>query len=210
VRPSQEGIVQHFQSIAGVTALPLMLYDIPARTGVGMELETIVRLAADPQFIALKQCGGGLAFTAELLQAGQLKILCGDDAALFCSLCLGAHGAISAAAHIRPDLYVRLFHLVQGGQLEQAGRLFAALLPMIRLLFSEPNPGPVKAALAQLGLLHDELRLPMMSMSTAGQTRLAAVLEQVMALPHESAYAGDKASQSSLNFLPPRAIWELA
>ena len=92
-------------------------------------------------------------------------------------------GAISAAAHIRPDLFVQVFQLVQAGQIEQARTLFNALLPLIKLLFSEPNPAPVKAALALQGHIQEELRLPMLPMSSEGKDKLMIMLDQVMALP---------------------------
>jgi 4-hydroxy-tetrahydrodipicolinate synthase len=183
VCPSQQGILLHFQAISAATDRSIILYNIPARTGVNMEQATVMALAADPNFVAIKQCGGNISRIADLLNQTSLKVLCGDDALIFATLCLGGHGAISAAAHIRPDLYVRIFDLVRAGKIEQARATFNALLPLIQHLFSEPNPGPVKAALALQGRIHGELRLPMMAISQTGKDKLAAILERVMALP---------------------------
>lgn len=183
VCPSQEGILAHFREVASATDLPVILYNIPARTGVTIEQATFMALAQDSRFVAVKQCGGNQAQLMDLISESGLKVLCGDDTAIFTTLCLGGHGAISAAAHVRPDLYVRLYDLVGAGDLAEARALFYALLPLIRLLFSEPNPGPVKAALARQGRIRDELRLPMTPMSGPGRDRLACVLDQVMALP---------------------------
>lgn len=183
VRPSQEGIRLHFEAVAAAAHSPVVLYNIPARTGVNIEPATVIALARQPNIVAIKECGGSLAQTTELIHHSDLKILCGDDAMLFSTLCLGAHGAISAAAHIRPDLFVRLFELVRAGQIERARALFKQLLPVIQLLFSEPNPGPVKAALALQGHILDELRLPMTPMSAVGRVKLARALDELMALP---------------------------
>ena len=96
---------------------------------------------------------------------------------------MGGHGAMSAAAQVRPDLYAQLYHLVRQGRHGAAGALFKTMLPVIRLLFAEPNPAPVKAALAMQGKVRDELRLPMTPMSAAGQHKLAEALEPLMELP---------------------------
>jgi len=183
IRPSQQGVLMHFQALAAATERPIILYDIPARTGVDLTLATVLKLAADPQFVAIKKCGGHWSQMAELINQTSLKVLSGDDDSLFATLCLGGHGAISAAAHIRPDLFVQVFQLVQARQIDQARVVFNALLPLIKLLFSEPNPSPVKAALALQGFIQEELRLPMLPMTTTGKDQLRVVLEQVMNLP---------------------------
>lgn len=186
VRPSQQGILLHFQAISAATDRPIILYNIPARTGVDIETETIMSLSADPHFVAIKNCGGNLSQLTDLINTTSLKVLCGDDALLFPTLCLGGHGAISAAAHIRPDLYVDIFDLVRSGKVKQARAVFNAMLPLIRILFSEPNPGPLKAALAMQGRIREELRLPMTPISRTGREKLASVMEQVMTLPVRS------------------------
>ncbi|SDY14001.1 4-hydroxy-tetrahydrodipicolinate synthase [Collimonas sp. OK242] len=183
VRPSQEGIRLHFEAVANAAESPVILYNIPARTGVNIDVATVIALERHANIAAVKECGGNLAQTMELINHTDLNILCGDDALLFNTLCLGGHGAISAAAHIRPDLFVHLFELVRAGQIGPARTLFRQLLPMIQLLFSEPNPGPVKAALAMQGQMLDELRLPMTPMSAPGRLKLAKALEKLKAIP---------------------------
>ncbi|MES2106135.1 MAG: 4-hydroxy-tetrahydrodipicolinate synthase [Pseudomonadota bacterium] len=178
VRPSQEGIRLHMQAIAQATADPIVLYNIPSRTGVNIDVGTVIALEQHANVVAIKECGGNLAQMAELINHTRLKVLCGDDALLFHSLCLGGHGAISAAAHIRPDLFVQLFELVRNGELASARTLFNHLLPLIQLLFSESNPAPVKAALAMQGRLQEELRLPMTPMSKTRRASLAHALEK--------------------------------
>jgi 4-hydroxy-tetrahydrodipicolinate synthase len=186
VRPSQEGLLRHFETIADATGRPIVLYNVPARTGVHLELATARRLAERPQFAAIKEAGGSLRQMTALVQHTPLSVLCGDDVLLFAALCGGAHGAISASAHIRTDLYVQLFDLVRAQRLDEARTLAAALLPMMQLLFSEPNPAPLKAALSMQGLLRDELRLPMVPATTACKQQLAAALETLDALPRYS------------------------
>ena len=183
VRPSQEGIVRHFQAIAGATDQSIVLYNVPARTGVNIAPATAALLARDSHFVAIKEAGGSLQQFGELLLETRLDVLCGDDALLLASLSMGGHGAMSAAAQVRPDLYAQLYHFVRQGRHGAAGALFKAMLPVIRLLFAEPNPAPVKAALAMQGKLRGELRLPMTPMSRAGQAALADALEQLMELP---------------------------
>jgi 4-hydroxy-tetrahydrodipicolinate synthase len=182
VRPSQEGLLRHFETIAESTERPIVLYNVPARTGVNLELATARRLAARPQFAAIKEAGGSLRQLTDLVRQTPLAVLCGDDALLFSALCNGGHGAISAAAHIRPDLYVRLYELVRAERLAEARDLFGKLLPMMQLLFSEPNPAPLKAALSMQGLMRDELRLPMTPAGTECRGRMAAALEALEAI----------------------------
>jgi len=183
VRPSQEGIRLHFEAIAAAAESPVILYNIPSRTGVNIDVSTVIALQRCTNIVAIKECGGNLAQTTELINRTGLQILCGDDAMLFSTLCLGAHGAISAAAHIRPDLFVHLHDLVGDGQIVAARTLFNQMLPLIQVLFSEPNPAPLKAALAMQGLLQDELRLPMTPMSATGLVKLGKALEKMMAIP---------------------------
>ena len=183
VRPSQEGLLRHFETIADATDRPIVLYNVPARTGVNLELATARTLAQHPQFAAIKEAGGSLQRMEDLVRHTPLAMLCGDDALLFAALCAGSHGAISAAAHIRVDLFVQVYDLVHAGHLAEAMTLFDHLLPVIHLLFSEPNPAPLKAALAMQGLLRDELRLPMTPASSTCRTRLAAALAALDAIP---------------------------
>jgi len=194
VRPSQVGIRRHFQAIAAETELPIILYNIPARTGVNITLATVELIARNPQFVAIKESGGDVLQLTELIENTALKVLCGDDTLLLTTLLLGGHGAISAAAHIRPDLYVRLYELMEAGEVAQARAIFDSLLPLIRILFSEPNPGPVKAALALQNRIQEELRLPMTAMSEAGRRRLEIALERVMHLPKYPQLAEDRRS----------------
>lgn len=182
VKPSQQGILLHYQSIASNTDVPIIVYNIPVRTGVNIDADTVIALSADPHFVAIKESSGNVPQMADILNRTSMKVLAGDDALLLATLDLGGHGAISASAHLRPDLFVRIVQLMRAGRVDQASAIFNTLQPLIKLLFSEPNPAPIKAALAMQGRIRDGLRLPMTPMSAAGREKLAMALNQVMAL----------------------------
>lgn len=165
VRPSQAGLIDHFTRLADATATPLVMYDIPYRTGVSMALETLLSLAGHPQIRGIKDCGGSLDKTQQLLADGRLQVLAGDDANIFHHLCMGGHGAITAAAHVHPEAFVAMHRAVRQNDLALARRLHHQLMPSIRALFMEPNPSVVKAALAAQGLAGDALRPPLLRAS---------------------------------------------
>lgn len=207
--PSQAGILWHYRQIAWATDRPLVLYNIPKRTGVQMTVETMEALAGCPTIAAVKECNPAVLQT--LRARGRIATLCGEDKALLAHFLAGGRGAIPAAAHIRPDLFVRMMRLawrgnvdaapvdsaavdsapvdtaaVDAAAVDAAAALFQALSPVIRLLFAEPNPAPVKKALALQGLIEDELRMPL----TPASRTLAARLQRAIArLP---APAGDR------------------
>jgi 4-hydroxy-tetrahydrodipicolinate synthase len=169
VRPSQAGLIEHFTRLADACAQPLVLYDIPYRTGVNLALDTLLHLAGHEQIKGIKDCGGSLDKTQALLSDGRLAVLAGDDANIFHSLCLGGHGAITAAAHLQPEHFVAMYEALSQGRLVDARQIHHELMPMIRALFTEPNPSVIKAALAQQGWCSDEVRLPMVVASEAAR-----------------------------------------
>ncbi|NMM01799.1 4-hydroxy-tetrahydrodipicolinate synthase [Paraburkholderia sp. RP-4-7] len=161
IRPSQAGIVGHFTALADASDKPVVLYDIPYRTGVRLELDTLLTLAAHPRIQAVKDCAGSLDTTLALIRDGRLQVLTGEDINIFNTLCLGGSGAIAASAHLRPERFVALYRALSAGRLDEGRRIFNKLAPLIQALFAEPNPAPVKALLAAQGLIRDELRMPM-------------------------------------------------
>lgn len=176
VRAGQEGAAAYFRRLADTSRFPLVLYDIPYRTGTTLETSTLLSLAAHPNIAAIKDCGGSLDKTLALIADGQMNVLAGEDLQTLSVLCLGGAGMIAAAAHIRPDLFVAMYQAVRSQQLDVARRLFHALAPVIRLAFEEPNPGPLKAQLGRQGLLTEELRQPMPAASAALALRLDAAV----------------------------------
>ncbi|SDC51437.1 4-hydroxy-tetrahydrodipicolinate synthase [Cupriavidus sp. YR651] len=186
IRPSQEGLRDYFRWLADRSRAPLVLYDIPYRTGATLTLDTLLALADHDNIVAIKDCGGNARTTQALIADGRLAVLAGEDDQLLGTLALGGQGAIIASAHCRPDLFVAIWRAVAEGRLAEARRLFHALMPLVQALFAEPNPGPVKALLARQGWLRDALRTPMTPASAALADRLAALvddLEAVRAVP---------------------------
>jgi 4-hydroxy-tetrahydrodipicolinate synthase len=183
IRPSQTGLLQWFTAIADTSAQPIVIYDIPARTGVPLALATLRALAQHPNIMAIKDCGGDAAKTQALIADGQLQVLAGDDANIFTTLALGGRGAIAASGHIHTARLVALMQHVVRGELVAAQALWRPLLPLMEALFAEPNPGPLKALLAQQGWIQDELREPMTTASTELAERLAALSRAVEASP---------------------------
>ncbi|QNK30570.1 4-hydroxy-tetrahydrodipicolinate synthase [Serratia sp. JUb9] len=179
IRPSQSGLVEYFTTLADASHVPVILYNVPYRTGVTLELDTLRQIARHPQVKAIKECGGNPDVTMALIDDGEIDVLTGEDNLILSTLCLGGTGAISASAHLYPERFVQLVQQVADGDLPAARANFYALLPMIRQMFSFANPAPVKAALAQQGLLRNELRAPMQTAPLALQQQIAATLAQL-------------------------------
>lgn len=175
IRPSQQGLLHWFRTLADASAVPLLIYDIPYRTGATLHTETLLALAAHPRIAAIKDCGGNAAKTQALIADGRLQVLTGEDAQIFHTLAVGGAGAISASAHWQTPRFVELMELLRVGDLPEARRVWQALLPWIEVCFAEPNPAPLKAVLAHAGELCNELRAPMMGASEALNLRLQAL-----------------------------------
>lgn len=172
IRPSQAGLLAWFDAVAEASAQPLVIYDIPYRTGATIARETLLALAADPRIRAIKDCGGDPAKTRALIADGRLQVLAGEDAQLFATLAEGGAGAITASAHLQTGRFVEVVRLLREGLLTQALAQWQPLLPLIDMLFAEPNPGPLKAVLANEGWMQDELRAPMTGAGDALCARL--------------------------------------
>ena len=175
-RPSQDGIRAHIAAIAGATSHAVILYNILYRTGVNIDLATVQALSACPNIVAIKESGGDMNQLMNLIRETNLQVLGGEDHLIFATLSLGGHGAIAAAAHLRPAWFVALYEAARLGRWQYARELSYRLLPLVRALFAEPNPAVIKAALAQDGWIADELRLPMLPASAAARAVLTGVL----------------------------------
>ena len=176
LRPSQDALRAFYTAIADASPAPLVVYDIPARTGVRLELDTLLALAAHPRIVALKDCGGRLGQTEALIADGRLQVLCGNDDEWFSTRCLGGAGAIAASAHVRTDLFVAFDAALARGDLVAGRALWRRLKPLTAALFDEPSPGPLKALLAAGGECANELRAPMTVASSGLVDRLAALV----------------------------------
>ena len=175
IRPSQEGLLHWFRTLADASAVPVLIYDIPYRTGATITTETLLALAAHPRIQGIKDCGGNPAKTQALIADGRLQVLTGEDAQIFHTLALGGAGAISASAHWQTPQFVELTALLRSGDLPAARPVWQALQPWVDACFAEPNPAPLKAMLAHAGWMRSELRAPMMPASKALQDRLQAL-----------------------------------
>lgn len=179
VRPSQTALVAHFRALADASAHPLVLYDIPYRTGVQMTLDTLLTLASHPHIVGIKDCGGSPDKTQTLIADGRLQVLSGEDHLIFHNLCLGGAGAITAAAQIRPAAFMAMFHALRSdkaGSLASGRRIQHVLLPLLQALFAEPNPSVVKAALHGQGLCERWTRPPMLPATEGAADRVTALL----------------------------------
>ncbi|MFN0059720.1 MAG: 4-hydroxy-tetrahydrodipicolinate synthase [Planctomycetota bacterium] len=175
-RPTQDGLLAHVRAVAAV-GLPVVVYNIPSRTGVSIALETYRRMADIPNVVATKEASGNLEMAESLLADGKLKVLAGDDQLTFPLLCLGGHGVISVTSNIAPRLMVDLYDYVLDGQVPRAREQHFRLLPLMKSLFVETNPAPIKAALACQGKIEEILRLPLVSVREETRARLRAAME---------------------------------
>jgi 4-hydroxy-tetrahydrodipicolinate synthase len=174
-RPSQLGLYQHFSALAEQTARPIVIYNIPYRTGVNMSNETLLHLAEHPNIIGVKDCSADAAQSFELLRARPpgFSVLTGEDAQYFTALTQGGQGGILASAHIETQAFAAIRAQVLAGDLPAALAGWQALADLPRLLFAEPNPAPIKYWLWRTGLIDSpELRLPMTQISDALASRL--------------------------------------
>jgi 4-hydroxy-tetrahydrodipicolinate synthase len=183
LRPSQAALRQFFTAIADGSPAPLVLYDIPARTGVRLELDTLLALAAHPRIVGLKDCGGRVEQTEAVIADGRLQVLCGNDDEWFSTRCLGGAGAIAASAHLRTDLFVAFDAALARGDLATGRALWRTLKPIALGLFEEPSPGPLKAVLAAQGECANELRPPMTTASAGLVQRLRSLVAALPAAP---------------------------
>lgn len=179
IRPSQQGIESFFQTVADASSVPVVLYDIPYRTGVKIERETIRRIVRHPKIAAVKDYSGDVETTMALISDGNAEILTGEDMQIFTNLALGGAGAISTSAHISPHLYVQMMQEMDKGDVTSARATLYRLLPWIKMAFAEPNPAVIKAALSVQGLISNELREPMQPCSEMTIERLRAVLSKL-------------------------------
>jgi 4-hydroxy-tetrahydrodipicolinate synthase len=179
-KPTQEGLFQHFREIARNTALPLVLYSIPGRCGVEIGVETVKRLAqACKNIVAIKEAGGSADRVSQLRAAlaPWFTILSGDDSLTLPFMAVGAVGVISVASNVIPRPVIQMVKAFNDGRPQAALKLHGKYFPLFKDLFIETNPVPVKAALAMLGQLDEEYRLPLVPMSAKNRETLRATMK---------------------------------
>lgn len=175
-KPTNEGLFLHYKAIAEAVDIPLILYNIPSRTGKNMEPETIARLSEIKNIVAIKEASGIMDQTSQIASLCKITILSGDDSLTLPLMALGATGVISVAANVVPDRVAALTRAWLEGDPQKAKKLHYELLPLFKALFLETNPIPVKAALAAMGKISEEYRLPLCKMSPGNRDKLVSVL----------------------------------
>jgi 4-hydroxy-tetrahydrodipicolinate synthase len=182
-KPTQEGLYQHFRAVAeSVPETPLMLYNVPGRTSSNISAETTLRLARDcANVVAVKEASGNLAQIMEILRARPegFLVLSGDDAMTFALVALGADGLVSVASNEAPAPMSRMVDAALAARWDEARELHYQLLPLMDVNFIESSPGPVKAAMALMGLLEEKLRLPLVPVTDSTRARVREVLEEL-------------------------------
>jgi 4-hydroxy-tetrahydrodipicolinate synthase len=177
-RPTQEGLYRHFEAIAKAVDFPLILYNIPGRTGVNMTPQTMARLANIDCILGVKEASGSLGQVSEIIEfcPKDFVLLSGEDPLTFPMLCLGARGAISVTANLMPKKCVEMFRCVEKNDWPRAREIHYELAPLNRALFIETNPVPVKTALAMMGRISEEVRLPLAPLQKTNREELKKVL----------------------------------
>lgn len=177
-KPSQEGMYQHFQTIAATTSLPIMLYNIPGRSVVNMSLDTVIRLSEIPNIVAIKEAGGNLDTMSEIISNTRedFSLYSGDDGLTIPVLSIGGTGVISVASHIIGNEMQAMIAKFNNGNVREAAMDHRRLLPVMKALFAAPNPTPVKTALNLKGVPVGGVRLPMVPLNAEELTTLKEVL----------------------------------
>ncbi|CCE00345.1 4-hydroxy-tetrahydrodipicolinate synthase [Bradyrhizobium sp. STM 3809] len=181
VRPSQRGLLAHFTALAERTAHPIVLYNIPYRSAVGLDNDTLLQLALHPAIAGLKDCCANRMQTRELIARRPVgfQILTGEDPQSFDALQAGANGAILLSAHLETETFAAMLQHVKAGRHEAAAACWARVEPLTRLLFAEPSPAPAKYWLARTGVIASaEVRLPMVEVGAEFAARLDQEIER--------------------------------
>ncbi len=189
-KPTQEGLYAHFRAIAeAVDGLPVVIYNVPGRTSSNISAETTLRLARDVEnIVAVKEASGNLSQIMEILRGRPegFRVISGDDALTLALIALGGDGLISVASNEAPEMMARLNDLALAGNWDEARALHYRLLPLMEANFIESSPGPVKAAMALMGLLEENLRLPLVPVQEKTRARMREVLSEAGLLKEPS------------------------
>ena len=180
-KPTQEGIVQHFAAIADATPLPVVLYNIAGRTGVNIETATVARLAQIPNIVGVKEASGSLSQICDVLRTlpPEFLVLSGDDALTLPLMAVGGHGVISVVSNQIPGEMSQMVEAAERNDFAAARALHNRIIGLMQINFIESNPGPVKYAMAQMGLIEEVYRLPMVSPTPESKAKIDGVLKQL-------------------------------
>lgn len=177
-KPTQEGIYQHFRAIAQSTDLPIIVYNVPGRTGINILPDTLLRLAEIPNIAGVKEASGDISQIGEICTRapGRFRVLSGDDSLTLPVIALGGHGIISVASNEAPAMMAKFTSACLEGRWEEARSWNRKLYPLMKTNFIESSPIPVKAALAMMGKIQEVYRLPLVRISEGGRAKLTTVL----------------------------------
>ena len=181
-RPNDRGMFEHFKTVAEKCNIPMVLYNVPKRTGIDLKPELVAKLSRIKNIVAVKEASGSLSQLSQIIEQtreSDFSVLCGDDDLTLPSIALGAQGVISVVANVAPRKTVAMVNAMLKGDLEKARSLHYELAPLVRAMFLETNPIPVKSAQKYLGLAGGQLRLPLAEMSPDKESILKGVLESL-------------------------------
>ncbi len=178
-KPTQEGLYRHYKAVAEAVRIPIVLYNVPGRTAVNMLPATVARLAEIKNIVALKEATGDMKQASEVIRlcGDRITVLSGDDFTTLPLLALGGKGTISVTANVMPKLVSEMCALWEQGRFDEARKIHYALEPLNASMFIETNPIPVKTALAMMGKIQEEFRLPLCEMAPANKEKLRNVLK---------------------------------
>jgi 4-hydroxy-tetrahydrodipicolinate synthase len=192
-KPTAEGLYQHFRAIAESTRLPIVVYNVPGRTGCNVEPRTLARLATIPNVVGVKEASGNLSQVCDVCRVvpGDFIVLSGDDPLTLPMMAVGAKGVISVASNEVPHEMAQMVEAAERNDFAAARAIHAQLLPLMQVNFTESNPIPVKAAMAAMGLIEEAYRLPMVPPKPESREKILTVLRelQLLAMPARKASA---------------------
>jgi 4-hydroxy-tetrahydrodipicolinate synthase len=178
-KPTQAGLIKHYETVASEVEIPMMLYNVPGRTGVNMLPETVAELAKIGNIVAVKEASGSVDQVSRIASLSNIEIMSGDDSLTLPMLAVGARGVVSVVANVAPDAVSRMVEAFAEGRADEARKLHLRLMDLFHVLFIETNPGPVKAALEMMGEGTGELRLPLVPVAEASKRRIGEVLKKL-------------------------------
>jgi 4-hydroxy-tetrahydrodipicolinate synthase len=180
-KPTQEGLYQHYRAIAESTSLPIVLYNVPGRTGVNIEVSTLVRLAQIPNIVGVKEASGNMPQMCEICRAvpPEFLVICGDDPLTLPLMAVGGRGVISVASNEVPGEMAKMVEAAEANDFAAARAIHRQLMPLLTVNFVEANPIPVKAAMAAMGLIEEAYRLPLVAPKAESKDRILKVLKEL-------------------------------
>ncbi len=185
-KPNDRGMLAHFKKVANEVDIPIILYNVPSRTGINLKPEVVAELAKESNIVGIKEASGNLGQITQIIEMTQDEdfiILSGDDALTLPIMALGGSGVISVVANVAPKLTVSMVEAFRRGDMEDAKKLNLALAPLIRAIFLETNPIPIKKAVELIGLPAGDLRLPLAPISEDNERKLKAALNDLGLMP---------------------------